>query len=324
MISNATLQVVANTEKDDLGQSFVDPPLPAHRGLFVELWRRVRTLHLNVSARVALHRVVVYCTHLQITSSRLESIVIPDWHTWERSHRSLQLVFPSSDPTLLVTATSLPLAAAQQEVNHLLHDITIATKEIEQTTAEENLIKALDSAYAAGARPTRKRKHQKPISELSGRYQRKVAKDLTEELKTRFNDSIDNIILTLMTMNRTAAVKIALQLEGIDAVLSERILSAVKFTTKEMVDIMVYKMCWVLSNQKQDKGYISYPQLRIMREIHPTLFPGEAEIMKEQHAQNQQGIAVESGAMPVGDKQVDYAYCDFEKKVKSNILLLIC
>lgn len=55
-----------------------------------------------------------------------------------------------------------------------------------------------------------------------------------------------------------------------------------------------------------------------MREIRPTLFPSEAAIMKEKNTQTQKGVTVESGTVPVGDKQVAYSYCDFEKQVSNT------
>lgn len=187
-------------------------------------------MHLNVSVGTALHRVVVYCTQLDITPQRLEQITRTDLKTWKNAKRSVHVVFPK-EPAMLVTPTSVPLAAVQQEANTLLQDISSATQAIQQAREEE-------SSSATEKKP-KKRKRTKPLSELSDRYQKKTVAELITELKARFNDSWDNILMTVMTLNRTAAIKAALQLEGIDTVLNERILDTVKFTAKEMVDLMV-------------------------------------------------------------------------------------
>jgi len=109
-------------------------------------------------------------------------------------------------------------------------------------------------------------------------------------------------MLVMLSLDRPAAVKLALQIKGVDEEVSARMFAKLKCTANEMVNLM-------------DKGYISYHQLRLLTLMRKSLFPTEAEVKTELDKQNKAGLAVETGVIEIDETSYEYSVSDFDKKV---------
>lgn len=230
-LSDSTIQTIIQTGKDANGAEHLSPLEPAYRGLLVELYRRVRKVKFDVTEityKKALYKLVQYCTNVPINEQRLDSIAQGDCKKWENASRTVDKVFPRK-PEYVVSPDAVTIKDAQHKTKALMRELDEAT----------HLIQQLKDAPTIQQCGKRKRKHTKALNEMSHKHQRQVMTDLVEELTERFNDNMDNIVLCMLSLNRPAAIKLAMQLEGISDTLSKKILDEIRFTPKELVQLMV-------------------------------------------------------------------------------------
>jgi hypothetical protein len=166
-----------------------------------------------------------YYTGLNIPAKRLIEIIYRDYNKWQRAKQSIQKFFPMNDENILKESEA-PAIVVAQKAFEVLSSISVATAAV---------------INANNLSPIKKRKHTKPLSEVGAKYQRKLVGGIISDLTAEYKDTIDNILLTiLLVISRPHAIKIALQLEGVNDELSVQMIDKLKFTPEEMVTVMVY------------------------------------------------------------------------------------
>jgi hypothetical protein len=195
-VDEATIKIVAETGKDGTGQQHCNPLLPAYKGLGVELWRRShKYISVNVNAAQTIHNLMSYYTGLNMPIKKLGDIVYRDYNKWQKAKQSIQKVFPMNDENIL-RESEAPAVIVAQEATEVLASVHLAATAI---TNAENL----------GS--IKKRKHTKLLSEVGAKYQRKLVGGIITELTAEYKDTIDNILLTILSViNRPHAIKITL------------------------------------------------------------------------------------------------------------------
>lgn len=238
-ITNKELQCIATTGKDSTSTQHCEPLLPPTKGLLVELYRRAKKIK-NVRTTQCLWRLWQYCTNDTIPPKALLSLALDYIAIWKQAKVAVDSCFPES---MLVVHT-VPAKVAAAEAQEVLRELTDVANLLLQAPSEDEIDQqehtSIIQECEAMELDSRKRKRaNKPLSTCSEKYQRRVARSLIEELSKRCKDSFDNIVTVMLSMNRPAAIKIALQVEGVADELSTTILEKLKFTPKEMVDLMV-------------------------------------------------------------------------------------
>jgi len=193
-LKDEDIKSIITTKKDTKGLTTCSPFHPLYRGLLVELYRRLR-VHITdtITSTTALSNLVRYCVNTNLSDIHIYQITYVDYTSWRKSQKSVQVKFPKTASDAVIQEHELLVSTAQQEAAEILT--------------------ALDNTTRKATR------HNKPLSETTPKYKRKLTKDLILDLTTKYCDSIDNIIYAMLELDQLRAIKIALRLEGIDAAL---------------------------------------------------------------------------------------------------------